>query len=174
MLRFSILGWIDWCLLGRRNDSRGYDAPRFQYPRVDRLVSAGCCPAHREQTGLCFSILGWIDWCLLGDSRTQPGGAIFGSFSILGWIDWCLLVLDAAIRDKPGRWFQYPRVDRLVSAGARFAQSGGCQWVSVSSGGSIGVCWPCQMTPAFAGAVRVFQYPRVDRLVSAGPKRGEI
>jgi hypothetical protein len=64
---FSILGWIDWCLLAR-----------IVY------VSIG--------QSSCFSILGWIDWCLLVCAAVARSSTSL-SFSILGWIDWCLLAL---------------------------------------------------------------------------------
>ena len=63
---FSILGWIDWCLLGRSARSYGSSSLVFQYPRVDRLVSAGWPSAEPGLARPSFSILGWIDWCLLG------------------------------------------------------------------------------------------------------------
>ncbi len=115
---FSILGWIDWCLLGVGGPVTGHGAMLFQYPRVDRLVSAGasdlpsdtctqyvsvssggsigvCWPTTWRSCTPCsqsFSILGWIDWCLLaGTAGCHVWRSSTASFSILGWIDWCLL-----------------------------------------------------------------------------------
>ncbi len=164
---FSILGWIDWCLLDRLRrdmDNRGgqFQYPRvdrlvsagagimhevvglraFQYPRVDRLVSAGGQMVTVQRHPQRFSILGWIDWCLLDRVRlcVAPG---LCCFSILGWIDWCLLAKTDNLPASPAAVFQYPRVDRLVSAGG----------------------FMCALRAVIAG---MFQYPRVDRLVSAG------
>ncbi len=95
---FSILGWIDWCLLAIGCDGDVEQVSGFQYPRVDRLVSAGCRVGIRYSRATCFSILGWIDWCLLVtvSVATIPDR---DCFSILGWIDWCLL---AGRRTIPG------------------------------------------------------------------------
>ncbi len=163
---FSILGWIDWCLLGNILLHRHARPLWFQYPRVDRLVSAGPCQpgsagadprvsvSSGGSIGVCwspvcscnltraasFSILGWIDWCLLAEwdhSKPYPAGVSVSSggsigvcwfvlrlprswttcFSILGWIDWCLLVIGERLYPLTLPQFQYPRVDRLVSAG---------------------------------------------------------
>ncbi len=164
--RFSILGWIDWCLLGNLNYQAIVHTPVFQYPRVDRLVSAGTTsPATSLDiaafqyprvdrlvsagTWLTDSMLRIIWFQYPRVDRLVSAGPAFARadhhlvrFSILGWIDWCLLGTGPRLRPRRGPAFQYPRVDRLVSAGLALACAG--------------------------SSYCVFQYPRVDRLVSAG------
>ncbi len=198
MTCFSILGWIDWCLLDTPQGLRDLSLIMFQYPRVDRLVSAGRQVAVVRQLRVHVSVSsgGSIGVCWWGIAFTanrrfnlgfqyprvdrlvsagylgQVRLLYYFSFSILGWIDWCLLGGDGGQRvsGHSGR-FQYPRVDRLVSAGARFdAYAVGRNWFQYPRVDRLVSAGLCRLRRSVA--VALFQYPRVDRLVSAGTEDG--
>ncbi len=140
----------------------------FQYPRVDRLVSAGwsVLPGARPASKVSVSSGGSIGVCWRPPARVDAHCR--GVFQYPR-VDRLVSAGDG-LHSAPPRnvGFQYPRVDRLVSAGGvldlvMYLD----RQVSVSSGGSIGVCWLLLRSRRQNDALR-FQYPRVDRLVSAG------